>query len=97
VAKINISTIFQHKINMKYQLCYICICLIKSIRIQMLVAHACNPSYSGGTDQEDHGSKPAQAKIPETLSQKTHQKKEMVEWGQAVGPEFKPQYCKNPI
>jgi hypothetical protein len=25
------------------------------------VAHACNPSYSGGSDQEDHGSKPAQA------------------------------------
>jgi hypothetical protein len=27
----------------------------------MLVAHACNPNYSGGRDQEDHGSKPAQA------------------------------------
>jgi hypothetical protein len=26
------------------------------------VAHTCNPSYSGGRDQEDHGSKPAQAK-----------------------------------
>jgi hypothetical protein len=26
-----------------------------------LVAHAHNPSYSGGRDQEDHGSKPAQA------------------------------------
>jgi hypothetical protein len=26
-----------------------------------LVAHACNPSYSVGRDQEDHGSKPAQA------------------------------------
>jgi hypothetical protein len=25
------------------------------------VAHACNPSYSGGRDLEDHGSKPAQA------------------------------------
>jgi hypothetical protein len=24
---------------------------------QALVAHACNPSYSGGRDQEDHGSK----------------------------------------
>jgi hypothetical protein len=23
------------------------------------VAHTCNPSYSGGRDQEDHGSKPA--------------------------------------
>jgi hypothetical protein len=26
-----------------------------------LVAHACNPSYSGGKDQEDQGSKPTQA------------------------------------
>jgi hypothetical protein len=25
------------------------------------LAHACNPSYSGGRDQEDRGSKPAQA------------------------------------
>jgi hypothetical protein len=25
------------------------------------MAHAYNPSYSGGRDQEDHGSKPAQA------------------------------------
>jgi hypothetical protein len=27
----------------------------------VLVAHACNPSYSGGRDQEDQGSKPAGA------------------------------------
>jgi hypothetical protein len=26
-----------------------------------LVAHTCNPSYSGGRNQEDHSSKPAQA------------------------------------
>jgi hypothetical protein len=25
------------------------------------VAHACNPNNSGGSDQEDHGSKPAWA------------------------------------
>jgi hypothetical protein len=24
------------------------------------VAHACNPSYSGGSDMEDHSTKPAQ-------------------------------------
>jgi hypothetical protein len=29
----------------------------------VLVAHAYNPSYSGGRDQEDHGSKPAQTNI----------------------------------
>jgi hypothetical protein len=28
---------------------------------QALVAHACNPSYSEGGDQEDHGSNPAWA------------------------------------
>jgi hypothetical protein len=47
----------------------------------VLVAHTCNPSYSGGRDQEDHGSKPAQAnnlgdpilKIPNTI-------KELKEW-----------------
>jgi hypothetical protein len=27
-----------------------------------LVAHTCNPSYSGGRDQEDRGSKPARGK-----------------------------------
>jgi hypothetical protein len=33
----------------------------KNVRFcQVLVAHAYNPSYSGGRDQEDHGLKPAQ-------------------------------------
>jgi hypothetical protein len=27
------------------------------------VAHSCNSDYSGGKDQEDHSSKPAQANI----------------------------------
>jgi hypothetical protein len=40
-----------------------------------LVAHTCNPNYSGGRDQEDRGSKPAQANssqdpISKNLSQK---------------------------
>jgi hypothetical protein len=35
---------------------------------QAPVAHACNPSYSGDRDQEDHGSKPA------------YHKKGLVEW-----------------
>jgi hypothetical protein len=33
----------------------------KKIYSQVLVAHACNPSYSRGRDQEDHSSKPAEA------------------------------------
>jgi hypothetical protein len=31
------------------------------------VAHTCNPSYSGGGDQEDQGSRPAQAKSCQDL------------------------------
>jgi hypothetical protein len=34
------------------------------------VAHVCNPSYSEGSDQENQGSKPTQAIVSETLSQK---------------------------
>jgi hypothetical protein len=45
-----------------------------TIMSQALVAHTCNPSYSGGRDQEDRGLKPAWAnsfqdpnlKIPDT-------------------------------
>jgi hypothetical protein len=28
---------------------------------QVLMTHACNPSYLGGRDQEDHGSRPSWA------------------------------------
>jgi hypothetical protein len=35
------------------------------------VVHACNPSYSGGRDQEDCGSKQPRQIVHETLSQKT--------------------------
>jgi hypothetical protein len=38
---------------------------------QVLVAHICNPSYTGGRDQEDHGSKPVWANSLQNLSQKT--------------------------
>jgi hypothetical protein len=34
---------------------------VKKKKSQVLVAHACNPSYSGSRDQEDRGLKPAQA------------------------------------
>jgi hypothetical protein len=37
---------------------------------QAPVAHTCNPRYSGGRDQEDQGSKPAQQIVNETLSWK---------------------------
>jgi hypothetical protein len=41
-----------------------------------LVAHACNPSYSGGRDQVDNSSKPAQANSSARLYlQKLYHKK----------------------
>jgi hypothetical protein len=60
------------------------------------VAHAYNTSDSGGRDQEDRNSKPAQAnslrdpilKIPITI------KKRAGGLAKGVGPEFKPQYHK---
>jgi hypothetical protein len=39
------------------------------------VAQAGHPSYSGGRDHEDHGSKPAQANGSRDLTQK-----ELVDW-----------------
>jgi hypothetical protein len=60
----------------------------------VLVAHTCNPSYSGGRDQEDHVLKPAQANSCKTLSWKTLHKNRAGGVTQGEGPEFKPQYCK---
>jgi hypothetical protein len=46
------------------------------------VTHACNPSYSGGRDQEDHGLKPAWANSSRDsiLKKQNITKKEKVEW-----------------
>jgi hypothetical protein len=57
------------------------------------VRHTCNPSYSGGRDQEDYDLKPSQANVHEALSQKKHPKKRAGGVAQGVGPEFKLQYC----
>jgi hypothetical protein len=46
-----------------------------------LVAHAYNPSYSGGRDQENCGSQPALVKqFTRPYLEKTHHKKGLVEW-----------------
>jgi hypothetical protein len=46
-----------------------------------LVAHACNPSYLGGRNQQDHGSKPAWANSSsDPISKKPITKKGVVEW-----------------
>jgi hypothetical protein len=59
------------------------------------MAHACNPSYSGGRDQ-DGGSRPAWANSSrDPISRNTFTKKKSGEAGgvaQGVAPEFKPQY-----
>jgi hypothetical protein len=48
---------------------------------QAQVAHACNPSYSGDKDQEDHSSKPAQGKkFLRPYLKKIHHTKGLVEW-----------------
>jgi hypothetical protein len=56
------------------------------------VAHTCNPSYSGGRDQEDHSWKPAQANEGPYLQKPFTKRASGV--AQGVGPEFKSQYHK---
>jgi hypothetical protein len=46
-----------------------------------LVAHACNPSYSGGRDQEAHSSRPARANsFLDPSQKKKNHKKGVREW-----------------
>jgi hypothetical protein len=52
-----------------------------------LVAHVCNPSYSGGRDQEDHGLKPAQANSSQDLISKKPIKEEKDCWS---GSRYRP-------
>jgi hypothetical protein len=44
------------------------------------MAHSCNPSYSGGRDQEDHSSKPALASSPEDPISEKKKGGGLVEW-----------------
>jgi hypothetical protein len=62
---------------------------------QAPVAHACNPSYSGGRHREDFGSRSAWANsLQDPILKKTHHKKRTGGVAQDIGPEFKPQYHK---
>jgi hypothetical protein len=50
---------------------------------QAPMAHSCNPSYSGGGDQENHTLKPARAKLfwePLSQKKKKNHKKGLAEW-----------------
>jgi hypothetical protein len=60
------------------------------------VAHACNPNYPGGGDQEDHSLKPPTANSLQDpiLEKKNSQKKWAGGVVQGEGPAFKSQYCK---
>jgi hypothetical protein len=58
------------------------------------VAHAWNPSYSGGSDQEDCGLKPAQGNSSWDPIQKTLHKNRACGVAQDESPKFKPQNCK---
>jgi hypothetical protein len=59
-----------------------------------LLAHTCNPGYSGGKDQEDCGSKPAWANSSQDPISKNPSQKKTGGVAQGEGPEFKPQYRK---
>jgi hypothetical protein len=54
------------------------------------VAHACNPSYSGGSDQKDRDSKPARANSSARLYlKKSFTKIGLVEWLKVKAPVLK--------
>jgi hypothetical protein len=57
-----------------------------------LVAHTCNPSYSGGRGQEDCSSKPAQANSSLDPISKSLSHKGAGGVAHGVGPEYIPQY-----
>jgi hypothetical protein len=49
---------------------------------RVLLVHACNPSYLGGLDQEDHSFRPAQASISRDAISKVTRAK----WTSSVAP-----------
>jgi hypothetical protein len=60
------------------------------------MAHACNPSYSGGSDQEDLGLKPAQANSSvRPCLENTHPKKGLGEWLKVKALSSSPSTTKN--
>jgi hypothetical protein len=73
---------------------YSIIYIINILSSLVPVANACNPSYSGGRDEEDCSSKPAWANsLGDSISEIPNTKKGW--WsGPRVGPKFKPQYRK---
>jgi hypothetical protein len=60
----------------------------------VLVVHACNPSYSGGRDQEDCGSKPDQANSSSVPILKKPTTKKGWQSGSRCRPELNPSAAK---
>jgi hypothetical protein len=59
------------------------------------VAHACDPSFSGGTDQEDCSSKQLEQKsLGDPISKKENLHKRAGGVAQGICSEFKPKYHK---
>jgi hypothetical protein len=59
------------------------------------MAHTCNPSYSGGRDQDDHGLKPAQANSSaRPYHEKPFTKIGLVEWLKVKAPSSSPTTTK---
>jgi hypothetical protein len=56
-------------------------CVKKNKNNWVLVAHTYNPSFSGGKDQKDHGSKSALSKqFTRSYLENIQQKKGLAEW-----------------
>jgi hypothetical protein len=72
--------------------------LKKKKKSQALVAHPCNPNYSGGSDLEDHSSKPAWANSSSDLILKIPNKKKKGWWSGSSGtvPASKSSTTKKP-
>jgi hypothetical protein len=69
--------------------------MIKNIwYCRALLAHTCNPSYSGGRDQEDQGLKPARANTSQDCMWKKPFTKKGWWSGSRLNPEFKPSITK---
>jgi hypothetical protein len=59
----------------------LCTALLVNVNAsQVLVAHAYNPSYSGGKDQRIADGSQQRQIVRETLPPKTHHRKGLVEW-----------------
>jgi hypothetical protein len=71
--------------------------LLKACLSWALVSHDCNPSYSGGRDEKNHGLKPAWANcLQDPILKKNPSQKWAGGVAQGVGPELKTQYCPTP-